>query len=133
MSGLTKALTSSTLLNRKLPPWEENAWFDTVVPKHFNITAAGGRVKLASADPRRVAILFTVAQTGQVFVAPDPQIATDGSQGQAVQSSTLALQFHQSEWGVMVTQEWWGVTTVISVFVDVWELILREWPRKDED
>lgn len=112
-----------------LPPWDQQGYFQKW--QNATFTSGGPLIKLASADPMRILIVFASMVPGsQWFISPDPKSGT-GSYGIPVNNAGLPIVINWSWWGPLAQSEWWGFCTAAGP-IYVLTQALKTWPTQEE-
>jgi hypothetical protein len=108
-----------------LSPWDAFAWFDTPIETNFSLS--GAAVLVAPAEPRRVALIFSMpSSTGFVTISTSSKVTASSGIGLTTQSPTLQL--FQSAAGNLVQGAWYAFG-MLGLSVTVVEVRLRDWPN----
>jgi hypothetical protein len=118
-----KRYSRGSLPPKVMAPWDENAYFQAV----RETTSVGGALQqLATADPMRVAIIFSLAGGAAAVIATSRDLA--GSSGIALGSNSPIFAITQQQYGNLCQSEWWAVPGP-GITISIFEVRLRDWPQ----
>jgi hypothetical protein len=131
----TVLATLASAVPSKMSPFVENTYFFTPVPRYV-VIGASSQAQLCTVNPQRVGLIIGQGNpSGAIEVSPDPTLVSalaSVQHGIVLSGNANPLLLTQSDWGPLVTMEWWGasISAGTAQVATIIELILRVWPTR---
>jgi hypothetical protein len=102
-------------------------WFLPPVLTSFTLGAGPGPLLIAGANPQRVGLIVSQSSGPNSTVAPSQNVAIGN--GIFMNNTTLPVAYFQSDWGNLVSVEWYAAQPNAGAVISVIEVLLRDWPH----